>query len=305
MRIPSTSSPICLLLALAILAIAIAGCFSSTTTHRGPLSDAVGKASDDNTGSRTVDTPPTSGPSEDERERERKREREREWEREREREREAASIAAAPADTTPMISVMRVRSDSAESGMPEEKSTYVPWLSLVGGTGLIAKDGFSAFNNGALQLAVFQRDRLRAELLFGLGFAGLKESGELAKSIRDNMPIASAGVQVRWFTTPQYTLLGHYLFGGLAYSYMMWDYKHSITSGSDYISSDALQGGDLFVGTGVNVVQTPAVQLGVELCGGVMAWDNTTREGFDNDIFAGFPYLKLRVVLSLNVKPGK
>ncbi len=184
------------------------------------------------------------------------------------------------------------------------------WFSLAGGTGLLGGEDFYGFNHLNLSFGGDISEEGRAEFSLGLGWAPVQKTSYLNQSIKDGILIANLSLQYKGFLTPPYTFMGSYFLIGGGYSHLFWKYENSIQAdeyddygniiGTDTISNDSLGGLDLFCGLGFNIVQTKNFQLGGELVPGIIVWYWETVQGFDNDVFDPFGYVKFRLVLNFN-----
>ena len=87
---------------------------------------------------------------------------------------------------------------------------------------------------------------------------------------------------------------------GCALDYMYWEYKNALVDQyDDVIKSDCLGGVELYTGIVFNLINPYKVKLGIGISPGAILWEGTTSEGFDNDLFDPFIYLKLKVILNL------
>lgn len=240
----------------------ISGCFSSEPAkRRGPLSDAVEKASDDNEGSRVVETPPVTERSHDDDSDELYT--------------TVATVASNDADSTTHEPVRAVRSASLSHADSSKRSTNV-WLSIAGGPGLSGGDAFADLSNGSLRIGGEIGERGHVDLVGSINRAPLNTSTTLYRAVNDDILIFSGGGEGRWYTTPKHTALGHYVMGGIGFTTMAWDYRNAIVSGGDIIRGDRLNGIELYIGTGFEIVRTSRFRFGIEALPGIMIWSGTT-----------------------------
>ncbi|MBI3004277.1 MAG: hypothetical protein HYY49_02540 [Ignavibacteriales bacterium] len=277
----------CFLSSFVLFMVFFTGCAGSDETRRGSLGDAMDKASDENKGRRKVQTEPAYPPPEPE---------------------VIVESGAVHYDISDATS--NDREDNPTLAQ-DEKSSISPWLGLkIGGGSLKAKD-FNSIGELGLTLGTYIDSHFYVELWGYLGGSSLTETSSLVKSVKDGVGFAGIGVEGKYFLTPSHTFLGPYGLAGISFFGMSWDYKNPIVAdkyddfgnviGPETIYRDDLSGLDLFVGVGFHVAQFSWAQLGGEITSGVMLWSSTTGEGFDNDIFDPFTYVKLRFHLNIAI----
>ncbi len=303
------------LLLVATTAIMLTGCFSSQPT-RGSLSGAMSKASDNNTGSREVAPPP---PSERTHVEPITVHRHEHYHRHR-------FIDDPPrTDTTLVVMDTEVVYDtvyvSDSTAQPHQDTTHIAsanivqpstaehelfappspkgWFELSGGSGLLDQQTYYGLSSGKLAIAVDVQDRVRFGLELWGGWSPIQKTDTLSRSI-DGVTLLGAALRLDWYATPPYTFLGLYFFAGAGVDFMLWSYKNPIISQGSSISSDALSGLDLFVGAGINIVQTKNFQLGFEVRPGFAVWIGQTSEGFDNNVFDPLLYVKFGPELNIS-----
>lgn len=303
---------LCFLLGFIILS----GCTASdSSTHRrGRLSDAVEAASDQNSGERNVNAefrPPSDQDGSEER--------------------SFLPIShsdgtadasgdisdslntSATDDSVRRSSRMSLRDADYHSGkedslLSENEREYA--LGLTAGGGFLSSNDFIDIRNVGISLSTTFDEDLIA--VFGAQFtvAPVKRNSLLSHSIDDDVFMLGVNVQFNIPMTPQHTFVGQYLFIGGGTEILFWNYKNPFTApvytsggvlnGQETISSDRLNGVDLFTGIGFDLSQTAPVHLIIELRPGVLLWSGTTAEGFENDIFDHAAYVQLRIKLSFN-----
>ena len=254
----------------------LAGCASSGGKRRGSLSDGVEKASDNNDGDRrvhtTYDPPEPSHNYNDDYNRQEDR----------------------------FLGGSSYNDDDDGTFFINKPSFFTLKL----GTGLLSHEHFYALNGFTLETGWKVEDNGKFSFYGGVEHAPVKETDEFSSSLRDGTTIGRLGLEIKYLTSPDYTFLGHYFSLGLGTNLMGWSYKNPLVAWDDYgneelIYNDMLQGYEIYIGTGVNIFNPYKVKLGTEVTAGVILWDWTTMEGFDNDLFSPFFYLKLRLLFGI------
>jgi hypothetical protein len=291
------------------------GCSGSESSshRRGKLSDAVKAASNENTGSRSVDAafqpsvenqnhPDILDPT-------------------------AANESPVPSTASdsiispsyqyqPLLRSERQYLDSIQSAeqRPEQQTDTESDPSVSFGINaaerFLSSNDFTGMTTLGLNVSMGLEENVVAEFGAEMSFAPLKRTGKLSHSVDDGVLIFGLNFQILFPSTPRYTVIGQYFFLGAGTNTMLWTYKNPITapvytsggavSGHETITSDMMNGIDLFTGIGFDLSQTFPVHLIVEVRPGVIIWTGTTAEGFENDIFANTAYLQFRLKLSLS-----
>jgi hypothetical protein len=266
------------LLLLCFIPLLLAACTGSSQSNGAKLSDAMQKASDDNTGDRTVATRPLY--------------------------QDEDTSRSMLGDFLSAVSVVHDTTSESLHAAPvvKENSSDTPaqptWFSLAGGSGVINSNALYGLNHLEARLSGYLSSRTRFALIGGIDWAPVQTTSNLSRSLDGGVLILNARGQFNWYTTPQHTFLGQYFFLGGGYNYMMWQYRNAIRVAGRSVRSDALDGVEFFGGVGLNLIQTKHFQLGGEVTPGIMLWFPTTSEGFDNDVFSAFPYTKFTMVMS-------
>ena len=262
-------------------------CFSTSHHRRGKLSDAMEKASDESE-DREVDTEPDHEP---------------EYYYEEEDDEEYVYQSFSDDTST----------QGYEQRHPEvidtELESSPTWFSLKGGTGIIKGKNFFGFNHFNIALGKFPIPQHRIEFNAGFALAPLQQTSILKKSLDGGVTLLNLGFNYKWFTTLQHTFMGQYFSFGLKYNYMIWKYKNPIladtydewgnVTGTEKITYDRLSGFEFYSGVGFHVLQVEAIQIGGEIAPGVIFWFGETSEGFENDVFSTFWYMKFKVLVNL------
>ena len=177
----------------------------------------------------------------------------------------------------------------------EEKSVgFYGGFQLGGGS--LTDDTYDGFGVFTLQGSVIDtKERLRLDIGLSVmpllteaspGVPGLKDEGEVGFSLA-----------LRYHFTPPHRFLGIYGVGGIRSGWLFFDYENAIQVGKKrqtvMIESDDLVFHSLFLGVGVNLVQTRHMRIGSNLVFGWKFYGNTTSEGFDNDLFDDQGFVQL------------
>jgi len=268
-------------LVILILSILLAGCYTNKQ-RRGKLSDAMAGASKSKKEERKVKTKPVK------------------------RAVHHDSTRVIPGQDSLYISRKKAFIN-IETGSKVSK----PALGFITGTGLLKSEDFYGLSDFILSYESFNGQYWRADIQLGTTYAPIQTTGLLNESLKDGVLIVHLGIQANRFTTPMHTFLGQYFYFGFKINAMMWSYKNpiivdeyddfGIVIGEEEISHDVLIGFDLNLGIGLNLIQTHYLTLGGECSPGVVLWANETEEGFDNDIFSSFLYIKLKLCVKLGL----
>ena len=273
---------------ISFIVILFQSCFGSSHHRRGKLSDAMDKASDESE-DREVETEPDPDPDyyyEDE---------------------EDEYIYHSFSDDS--------SDQDYEQMQPEIIGTDVEssptWFSIRGGTGLIKGKDFFGFNHFNIAFGDFLQPRHRVEFNAGFAWAPIQHTSVLKQSLDGGVTLLNLGLNYKWFTTPGHTFLGQYFSFGFKYNYMLWSYKNPILAdyyddwgkyeGTDEISNDGLSGFEFYTGLGFHVLQVKGFQIGTEVSPGVIFWVWETTEGFENDVFSTFWYVKFKVLVNFRI----
>lgn len=258
-------------LMIILLITSLIGCATSGRKRRGSLSEAVEKTSDDYEGERKVHT-------------------EYEWE-------------DIDYDNDDNDFFERERRKNDEDSFVDDLAEDTPvYFELKAGTGLLSNEHFYAINGFSLGVGLYPDENTKFGIFAGLDHAPVKETDSFSESLRNGTTIGSFGLQFKHLTTPDHTFIGNYITLGASLDIMGWSYKNPLTAYDDYgntelINSDLLKGYECFIGTGLNLFNPEKVKFGSELTAGVIFWDWYTLEGFDNDLFNAFFYVKFRLLV--------
>ena len=158
---------------------------------------------------------------------------------------------------------------------------------LFGGGGLTG-DAVKGFWIGGISVGTTQKDgRIRWEAQGLVGSADMK-ADSLARGLKNEFTLGF-GLAGYYHLTPPHTFMGLYALGGLRTSLLRWDYENPVEVetdvGTETIGSDYLGYFELYAGLGVSLAQGKRARLGINASGGVRLYNNSTHEGFDNDLF--------------------
>ncbi|MBT8341556.1 MAG: hypothetical protein HKP58_06815 [Desulfatitalea sp.] len=179
---------------------------------------------------------------------------------------------------------------------PSEADSLV--VSLGGGLGFFLQDDFYPMNHVDLSLGWYLSEKSRLELYLGFGWAQVFNSETLKEAIDGGIHQYGMGLRYKYYTTPRHTFLGHYFLAGFGLHTMYWSYRNTLFVDGRSVKSDHISGVELFVGTGIHLVQTDHFQFGIEAAPSFTAWGFHTHEGFENDVFDNPLMLKLRLTAS-------
>ncbi len=282
-----------IVIAIMVASILFQSCVSSSHNRRGKLSDAMDKASDDSE-DREIETEPDPDPEyyyEDE-----------------EHEYTYHSFNDDSSD-------QHYQNYEDETLQPEVIGTDIEsspaWFSIRGGTGLIKGKDYFGLNHFNLAVAAFPVPQHRLEFNAGFAWAPIQQTSTLKQSLDGGVTLLNLGLNYNYYTTRQHTLLGQYFSFGFKYNYMIWSYKNPILAdyyddwgnheGTEEISIDGLSGFEFYTGFGFHVLQVKGFQIGGEVSPGVIFWVWETTEGFENDVFSTFWYVKFKVLVNFRI----
>lgn len=270
-------------------------CTGSSSHHhrRGKLSDAMEKASDDSE-DRRVETEPDP-----------------DYYYEEDEEEEEYYYQSVSDDSSEQY----YQNLDDESMQPELMGTELEsspaWFSIRGGTGTIKGKDYFGLNHFNLAIGGFYIQKHRFEFNAGFAWAPIQQTSTLKQSLDGGVTLLNLGLNYKWFTTPIYTFLGQYFSFGFKYNYMFWSYKNPILAdyyddwgnkqGTEEISNDGLSGFEFYTGIGFHILQVKGFQIGTEVDPGVIFWVWETNEGFENDVFSTFWYLKFKVLINFRI----
>jgi len=134
----------------------------------------------------------------------------------------------------------------------------------------MAGDAVTGFESSMVTVGFGPKDGVMGYLGFYFGKARSIRA-DLARNATD---LGEAGLEAgfRAYLTPDHTLMGSYLVGGLRIGEISWRYR------------DPIDGGP-FLGVGVSVLQTRFLHVGASVTAGIRFTRGKTSEDFNNDIF--------------------
>ncbi|HUU44271.1 MAG TPA: hypothetical protein VM118_00950 [Acidobacteriota bacterium] len=267
--------PVPSVVAVLILGFTV-GCSGSSNTRRGSLSDAMDEASDENN-----DKYPKADTESDDRDDTDDEER--------------PLIESIPLT----VSADYWTPDTTSEADAELEEFRAEHFGFAFGAGPLRGDDFYGFRHGMFTVGGFISERVKLEARAAGVNVPIQKTSYLSKSLEDGVALLQLGAAVKFFTTPQHTFMGQYFVAGLNWTYMGWDYKNPISVGDETIETDWLKGLDLYVGLGWNLIQADPFRLGLEATPGLIFWTGTTSEGFDNDVFDTFYYVRFGVTAQL------
>lgn len=289
-RIIADIKAVCIFAALIYTFLLLSGCTHAPRRHRGKLSEAMEKSSNEYKGERRISDP-------EPRHHEPVYEDKPGWKRH-----DNPVAFPSPSDDTgdrpdPQDDDQDPQTEPPHHFTDVSSKDYL--FSLTGGTGFIGGEDFYGTKHFSVSIGDYVSEYQRFELFGQVLWAPVKETSELDQSIEDGIFMIGAGINYKWFTTPRHTFLGQYFILGAAVNEMFWSYENTImVEDGEEIGSDHITGLELTAGLGVHLVQTQDVQIGVEVLPNIMFWGFTTSEGFSNDVFSHFTGVKFRVTVT-------
>ncbi|MBN2857459.1 MAG: hypothetical protein JXN63_03570 [Candidatus Delongbacteria bacterium] len=264
---------------LTLIVLTLISC-SPSSRRAGSLSDAMEKASDDYHGERKVDAVV-----------------------------EVEEPEYIPADST-FITYERSNENEPLKDL---------WLGLKFGTGVLSTKSFYGVTSFAFTGNQFVGERNSLSFDIGLEYSPLQttqtaefvpEEDKIVKALDGGVITLFAGMDYRYYTTPKHTFIGNYFSAGAGVKSMFWSYKNPIEireydeygnyTGTETISGDQLWGFDINAALGLNYIQFKHFSLGIEFNPRITIWGFNTYEGFSNDMFYPFLYLKTNFNLMIN-----
>ncbi len=177
------------------------------------------------------------------------------------------------------------------------------------GSGFLSSDKFYGLNHFSILKGSYSKKK-RDALLFNFGFeySPIQQTNDIANSISGGVSEFFIGGEHRKYLNPSYTFLGNYIQTGGNLCYMFWNYQNEIAVDEydEYgnltvkkVGNDGLFGLDLFFGTGVDISQKNRRHLAFEITPGIKLWFPITSQGFKNDYFSPYFYLKVGIVFDI------
>ena len=185
------------------------------------------------------------------------------------------------------------------------------WLGFQFGTGVLSSESFYGLSSFALTGNQYTGEKRSLSYELGFDYAPLQTTetatfdpaeDKIVQGLEGGIVSFFAGIKKRWYTTPKYTFLGNYFAAGVRIHSMFFEYKneleineydeYDVLIGTDYVKHDQIWGVDFNVATAVNIMQFKHLRVGIEFNPGITIWWFDTYQGFTNDVFAPFVYLK-------------
>lgn len=178
-------------------------------------------------------------------------------------------------------------------------------VGLHGSGGTTWSTGANGYFGAGVDMLWHYDENPRKTIGFSLGVEGMHSK---TMEVEDDTHGAALttfdiGLKGRKYLTPDYTLFGGYLQYGFGLKYLMWNYDHPLhitdydTEGnlvdSETVSCDGLWGIDLHGGLGADILKTDKALVSSDLILGLTIWGPETTEGFSNDYFKPFLYLRI------------
>lgn len=259
-----------LMLLVAAVALLSFSCLTTSRRNRGSLSNAMDKARDDHEGSREVpdnwrdDEPEWDTPYDDD----------------------------SPEDYD--------RRERERQSSPETVSVMTgTWFSVRAGTSPVPSDDMITRMDFDL-LVGLAFDKTELYFVGGSAFAYPIEGRSLDESVKAPLFFLKGGTEIRLKVFGDLSVTP-WISAGIGAYIMFWEFQNPLTSGSDTISSDYLEGIYLSAGLGVYPVKTESIRLGVSVTPEIYLFGEVTGEGFDNDFFD--PFYTLRIACEISFSP--
>jgi hypothetical protein len=195
--------------------------------------------------------------------------------------------------------------DDSDGSAPEPAPPPAPkaagpkphWvLGAVGGGGGLGGTEFEGFGLGGVDIGAFTTPRLRFDLGLLALSPNLTATSVAGQGLKDELELA-ADVSARFYLTPPHTFLGIYPLVGVRIGTLFWSYRNPVTvtadGGPKTIEDDYLDYLALYGGLGVSLAQTRHFSTGLNFTTGVHLYDQTTSEGFRNDLFPTNGYTQI------------
>ena len=263
---------------LLVLVITIQACANGRSARRGKLSDAMEKASNQNSGSREIEVPDNA--------------------------KDDVHLPFLPiysedrnVERPPNEKIGTELSEPNISNQEKEKIDINPF-GVSGGVGLLKSDDFSEMLFLDLSFG-FPENKSWYEIYVGGAWAGIDQTSELDASIDNGILLFNVGFNYKHKLSSNPKWNTPYFLLGAAYKRMYWSYNNEITTtDGDIITSDILDGIEIHAGIGKSFFKTNGNKFGLEVVPAFIFWSSQTSEGFDNDVFDPFFMFKIQAVFS-------
>jgi hypothetical protein len=204
-------------------------------------------------------------------------------------------LSSRPEHPAPESLSPEMREEAASS------SAHRYWLTAGGGWMTTGDADLAGPTQAEIRLGTYTSERIRPAVAVAIGWAPVLPSSTIARSLDGPLLTTSIGGLINLYTTPQHTAIGHYFLAGIGLERTWWHYRNTITVNTEHVEGDAIEGLEVSLGTGVNLLQTSGLQLGGEVAVGATGYFATTEEGFANDLFRSRLDLKCTIVASFGL----
>jgi len=254
---------------LVCVSVFFVSCMTEPSRNRGSLSDAMGKARDDNHGSRSV--PDRQRPSEP----------------------VYPHSNDNPWDQNDNADSGRNASASNDGGGTVSAGPDVFWVSVRSGKDQKPCRSMSSRLDGDVLVGSPLTDNFEANIYGGFKTVSPLDDSSLDASVRDPLVFLKAGLEFRYLPVPKLRFMCPYLSLGVGAYVMMWEFENALKAGGETIGNDSLTGMQMSAGIGVYPVRMPKFRAGVSLTAEAFLFAPATNQGFDNDYFPYYSALKL------------
>jgi hypothetical protein len=173
------------------------------------------------------------------------------------------------------------------------------------GSGMVSSGDLYGLSEFFLSWSFLHKEDIVVSASLAFQDIPLQKTSALNASLDGGLFLLGIAMDVRWYRTPDYTFIGHYLSGGVGLYGLFWEYRNELElphydsegyfTGYELVKHDVLGALDLHGGLGLDLGQIWSVNLEGELSPGFVFGLGRTMKGFDNDVFKPFLYAKLRV----------
>jgi hypothetical protein len=187
----------------------------------------------------------------------------------------------------------------------ETPTVYRPHFGLGLGSGMVSSGDLYGLSEFFLSWSFLTNGDIVASASLAFQDIPLQKTSALNASLDGGLNLLGIALDFRWYRTPGYTFIGHYLSGGVGLYGLFWEYRNELElphydsegyfTGYELVKHDVLGALDLHGGLGLDLGQIWSVNLEGELSPGLVFGLGRTMKGFDNDVFKPFLYMKLRV----------
>lgn len=239
---------------------------------RGSLSDAIDKASDENKGSRVVDSKPSN------------RDEENEEEEKEDNEKENLKHPKHQNENTRS----KQEDDEVESNKPIETKIG---LSLQ--ISKIYSDNFQQLNEISFNYYLMNENdnnKMSFSLSGQIGKFAIQDGAQLKKSINNDVVHAVFGLGLYYNLSKRTYIETHLGFGNLN-----WTYKNAIISGDDRIYSDNLSTYQFGNDISIYLILSESIVVKPSIGYRFLIFGCETLEGFENDYFTNFSQIHFKV----------